>query len=261
MRKLIVLALVLTMVLSVSGTVFADVIWFPMGNTLRTIQNAYTENHRESFVECPSEYITVGQTRAFNAPDGGVQFVMPAGERFCGEALCTAGGKTWIVGYTARRNRWTVFYVDYDSVIDCYDWEFVTDFASELRTELPEELEDVSWQQKEIFCWSYPGGKAEIFSSGDYSLYEVAGWCSQFYVDPQGDVWGLQKEHWQDKNWFCISAPYDPCRKGVEIPAELLPSPPQNHWDWTMILPVAALVGSAGLLLLWPKRKKENAAE
>ena len=255
MRKLICLILALAVAIL---PVFADIIWEPYNDP-------FYDRHREEFTFCREVYETAFAVDALREPYGEKVCTIPEGEAINGEHIYTGeDGVTWILSDYMLDGDWKTIYVRADQVVNRYDREFLQDFGAELAAEPPEGIGAITIQEGFLF-WTYPGG---LPWEGAGSLVELdaAEVCQWYYTDPQGDVWGYVDYHFgRHESWICLTAMTDPDRPGATIPEELQPKIPEQQtaeekkgMQPIIFLPIAVAVGASVMLLLWPKKKKEN---
>lgn len=259
MRRLIGFLLALVLAGMAILPVFADLIWEPYH------ADPFFNQHSEDFDYNQEVYEAVFAVDAYREPNGAKIGEIPAGTVFDGEFIYTGeDGVAWMLTDHQIAGDWGSAYVRVDQVVNRYDREFLQDFGDELTTEPPEGIGAITIQEGFLF-WTYPGG---ISREGVGSLVGVdaAMLCKWFYTDPQGDVWGYVGDgNGHHESWICLSAMTDPDRPGATIPAEFLPQIPGQKIDEgktglqpIILLPIAVAVGASVILLLWPKKKKED---
>lgn len=201
MKRLITLVLALVLVLGLSATARADVLWIP--------DNAFLNQHMDECPRTERNYRSLTEVTVYESPeDGTVMWTIPEGE-------------SWHVYYTyedANGNLWgcvenpengnagwialayTELVYDYISFAEEFGDEFIT---LDKVGQLPEEFRD-----DVVMFWSYPGSEiAYEFNLGQ--------WASEYYPeydtvyeDALGRRWGYVGYYMGHRNfWICLDDP------------------------------------------------------
>lgn len=199
MKRLVSLLMGLALILSLSATVFADVIWIP--------QNTFLEQNMNQCSRTDREYQTVTDVPVYESPESDrVLWTLDQGKDI------------WIYyTYTdAEGNRWGNCESDdfsqsgwiplaYTSLV--YDYlSFEEDYGHMFREVGKTLTPDLADEDQTIYFWEYPGspnGFVYPFTETDISIpYSLA------YTDPQGREWGFISYHRGIRNmWVCVSDP------------------------------------------------------
>lgn len=263
MKRLLSLCLCLVLLLALVPAARADVIWEPYGDR-------FYESHQEDFSRhsevyyCNSLY---GSVEFYDKPNGTVIGSQKNGT-VIGLTYLYDNGKdpAWGLSELYLDGQWTGAYVLMSELLNRYDKEFFSDH--ETQTEPPEGLEAFC-SEKQILYWTYPGGSYHK----DFNRFQdsdITAYCQWFYTDEDGNVWGYVGYHMGHvESWICLTdvmneaLAKEPVYLGEVrfgdgyVPAEKPPVEQKN-----LALPVGLSVGAGvlagGLLLLWPKKKKER---
>lgn len=265
MKKLISLTLLVTLLLSLTISVHADVIWEPFEDT-------FYATHREDF-SYYGEYAYAnspeGVTQTYKKPGGSKGDTIENGELvYIQHTYTNPDGDTW-----ALLNEYV--YVPMAHLLNRYDNEFFTDHEAEL-TDTPPEITVEIPDGAEILTWTYPRGRAT--QSQNYWGDDILQGCTPFYTDPDGLVWGYIGYWYGRQNlWVCLSDCNNPDLAEPEIflgetywgenapTGDNLPDAtiqPGSDYTWLHIaLPLVAVAIAGGLLLFWPRKKRVKQEE
>ncbi len=262
MKKLIPLALALVMLLSLSLTAHADVIWEPFGDS-------FYDSHREDFTYC-------GYTAYANSPEGVTQtYKKPGGAK--GDTIQNGESVYIQHSYTGDDgNTWALLtenvYVPMEHLLDRYDSEFFDDhpeIVSADSGERPDITVDMP-KGTPILTWTYPRGL--YTQSENYWDEDILSGCASFYTDDEGLVWGYIGYWYGHRNlWICLSDYNNPdlaepeiyqgqvywgenAPTGDDLPDAVI-QPGNSSW-LHIALPIGAILIAVGLLLFWPRKKK-----
>lgn len=275
MKRLCAALLSFLLLASLCASVSADVIWVPYEDSFYDSHYELFHLHQEQYyVNSPS-----GAVSYYDMPGGKVLGQIPNGTQVMAYYLCYGDGVdgTWGEGFLALEDHREDVYFPMEHLIQCYDTEFFDDNAATIADTLPEGFNLDTTPLETVLYWNYPGGKSAEASFGDtMTAQELAANCHSFYTDPNGRVWGHSHYLYGVRNsWYCLSDPsnaalaeperftaetlyfdtktYAPSTPVTDLVAEPEATPSIN--PLAIILPVAAVLIAAALLLFWPKKK------
>ena len=199
MKRLIILVLAVILLLGLSATAYADVLWIP--------DNLFLNQHMEDCQRSDRSYRALTEVKVYQSPeDDKVLWMAPAGYHcFIYYTYEDANGNLW--GLTENRSvdfqaGWVpLAYMElvYDYISFEEDYGHLFEYVDE-----PIYL-DEAYAGQEIYYWDYPG------SDSWYSYQAEADYMPSFncfYTDDQGLRWGYVNYHMGLRNvWFCISNP------------------------------------------------------
>lgn len=263
MKRLITLVLALILVLGLSATAWADVLWIP--------DNTFLNQHMEECPRTDRNYRALTGVTVYRSPeDDKVMWTIPEGE-------------SWHVYYTyedADGNLWgcvenpengnagwialayTELVYDYISFAEEFGHLFV----------IPDErvVLDETYAGQVVLFWSYPG------SETGYPRQVEADYMpgfDQLYTDALGRVWGYVGYHMGFRNvWVCITdatADYDTLYPADSTPevSVTVPSVPDPTLPAEEIKPAkapfpmgltVAIIGCVSITVVLLTRKKKS---
>ena len=261
MKKLFCLLLTLALLLCLSTTAFADIIWEPFEGFYADNQEYFTHAGYYAYANSPT-----GEVTLYDKPDGKQVGTIPNGETvYIQHIYETKGSPAWAL-FTDET------YALLSDLMNRYDREFFDDHP-EIATEAPSGFSVTIPLDTPLLTWTYPGGAS--VQSQNYWDEDIMFGLTDYYTDEDGLVWGYMG-YWlghQDM-WICLSDYNNPDLQKPEkylgtpnwgngfVPTEFEALPIAEHINpLYIILPVGAAVIAAVLLIFWPKQKKEEKPE
>lgn len=256
MKKILSLAFALAMILSLSLTAYADVIWEPFDDDF------YQEN-REAFRLHEESYYAnspTGAVKCYDRPGGRVTDSVENGTVVNIYYIYEKDGQSW--GMTMDET-----YMEMSLLLNRYDREFFDDHP-EITDTLPAGVEGKIPMEATMYLWTYPGGVATEASNRWEE--DVASGCTSFYTDADGNTWGYVGYWFGRMNcWVCLTDWDNPELAKPEIFRGTVyfgengePTAPVEEESQDsgieplyIILPAAAIVMALLLLFFWPKKK------
>lgn len=201
MKKLVAVMLTLILMLSLSTTAFADVIWIP--------EDLFLNQHMADCERTDRSYRALSEVKIYEDPESPkVLWTMPEGETcWVYYTYEDASGNLW--GCTENQEdyeagwiplAYTELVYDHISFAEDYGHEFL---ALDKVGQFPEEYRD-----DVVMFWEYPGSESGYeFDMGQWAgdyfpEYEMV------YEDAEGRRWGYVGYYMSNRHfWFCIDDP------------------------------------------------------
>lgn len=255
MKKLFCLILTLALLLCLSTTAFADIIWAPFEGFYTDNREYFTYAGYYAYANSPT-----GEVMLYDKPDGNQVGAIPNGETvYIQHIYETKDSPAWAL-FTDET------YALLSDLMNRYDREFFDDHP-EITEAAPVGFSVTIPKDAPILCWTYPRGT--YTQEQNHWDADIMSGLAEYYTDEDGLVWGYMGYWMGHQNiWICLSDYNNPDLQEPEkylgtpnwgdgfVPVSNTPLPiVRSYHPLFVLLIIGVTVISAGLLAFWPKKK------
>ncbi len=242
MKKIFAFVLIITVVISASLPVFADVIIEPLDSFYAAHRDECVYNNYRQYTVNTAE----GHAYLYASPESAITVKgYPNGETVTITWIYTdTNGEAW--GIESNDSGWFLM-SDLTVIYDSYS--FIEDHKGEM-TEYIDGTYSIETSESQLaVMWNYPGNKSDYF----FNYGNIAEYVQSTYTDESGTVWGNIGYYMGSRNvWVCMSDPYNNSSENEkeEVSKELKAEPtpdseiPMSKGNKNTLIAVGALVGA-----------------